>query len=271
MPESCATSSKTKTTIKPKSITFDFETSNIKVDFGSKVENFPSQSAEGFAYMSDAWLRAGWDTKYVYSFTWMGRPIIQLPEDIVRIQELFYLVKPDVLIETGIAHGGSAILYASLCKAMGKGKVVAVDIEIRKHNRTAIESHELFPFITLIEGDSTAKNTLSQVKEQIPEGSTVMLVLDSCHTKEHVLKELSAYAPLVSKHSYIVVMDGIMGQLDGAPRTEEDWRWNNPTEAAAEFVKNNSGYELIEPPFAFNEGSTATRVTYSPGGIIRKL
>ena len=156
-------------------------------------------TAEAFSVISKAWLRSGWDNKYVYSFAWMGRPVIQLPEDMLRIQEVIYQVKPDVLIETGIAHGGSLIFYASLFKAMGKGRVVGVDIEIRPHNRAAIEAHELSSYLTLIEGSSTAPDIVEQVKAQIKPGDTVMVVLDSCHSKEHVLGELEAYAPLVTQ------------------------------------------------------------------------
>ena len=124
--------------------TIDEESGEVVVRDGDKETRHPLASAEGFAAASRAWLRAGWDAKYVYGFSWFGRPIIQLPDDLVRIQEVIYAVKPDVLIETGIAHGGSLIFYASLFKAMGRGRVIGIDIEIRPANRAAIESHELF-------------------------------------------------------------------------------------------------------------------------------
>ena len=221
--------------------------------------------------MSEAWLRVGWDNKHVYSFTWMGRPIIQLPEDMVRLQETIYQVKPDVIIETGIAHGGSLVFYASLLKAMGRGRVIGVDIEIRPHNRAALEAHELFSLITLVEGSSISQETIERVKALIEPNERVMVFLDSCHTKDHVLAELRAYSPLVTKGSYIVAMDGIMGNLVGAPRTQPDWSWNNPKTAAKEFVENNSEFVLEEPEFVFNEGSVKERVTYWPGGFIRRL
>src|SRR2546427_8517621 len=118
-------------------------------------------SPEGFQILSRLWLRSGWDAKYVYSFSWMGRPIIQLPEDLLRIQEIIYRVRPDVLIETGIAHGGSLIFYASLFKAMEKGRVIGVDIEVRAHNRKAIEAHEMYDLITMIEGSSVDRGIIS--------------------------------------------------------------------------------------------------------------
>ena len=136
-------------------IKIDMQKDLVIVDDGSNSNVYPMASTEAFSIISKAWLRCGWDNKYVYSFTWMGRPIIQLPDDMFRIQEIVYSVKPDIIIETGVAHGGSLVYYASLCKATERGRVVGVDIEIRPHNRKAIEAHELFPYITLIEGDST--------------------------------------------------------------------------------------------------------------------
>lgn len=227
-------------------------------------------TAEAFSVISKAWLRSGWDNKYVYSFAWMGRPVIQLPEDMLRIQEVIYQVKPDVLIETGIAHGGSLIFYASLFKAMGKGRVVGVDIEIRPHNRTAIEAHELSSYLTLIEGSSTAPDIVEQVKAQIKPGDTVMVVLDSCHSKEHVLGELEAYAPLVTQGSYIVATDGIMHWLGNAPRTQDDWSWNNPKNAADEFVAKHPEFDNTQPAFPFNEGNITEMVTYWPGAWLKR-
>ena len=228
-------------------------------------------SKEAFSILSRFWLRSGWDNKYVYGFTWLGRPIIQLPEDLMRIQEVIYLVKPDVIIETGVAHGGSLIFYATLCKALQRGRVIGVDTEIRPHNRKAIESHQLFPLITLIEGNSVDPVVVNRVKAQVQQGDAVLVLLDSCHTTEHVLAELNAYASLVTTGSYIVAMDGIMEQLAGAPRTQNDWSWNNPKKAALEFVKANDNFIIEDPPFLFNEGSVTERVTYWPSGFIKRL
>ncbi|MBI4665111.1 MAG: cephalosporin hydroxylase family protein [Nitrospinae bacterium] len=228
-------------------------------------------SPEAFNAISRAWLRSGWDAKYVYSFTWMGRPMIQLPEDMLRIQEAVYSVKPDVLVETGVAHGGSLVFYASLFTAMGRGRVIGVDVEIRPHNRAAMEAHEMKPLITLIEGSSVAADTVGQVKAMIKPGERVMVALDSNHTKAHVAAELEAYAPLVSVGSYIVAMDGIMGQVAGAPRSKPEWTWDNPTEAAKEFVKINPDFVIEEPPFLFNEGAVKDRVTYWPGAFIKRV
>jgi cephalosporin hydroxylase len=244
-----------------KKVIIDTET-NIEIAIGSP---------EGFKVLSNLWLKSGWETKYVYSFSWLGRPIIQLPEDMIRIQEVIFDIKPDVIIETGVAHGGSLVFYASLCKLMGVGKVVGIDIEIRPHNRKAIEEHFLFPYITLIEGSSVDKSTVDKVKEHIRPNDKVLILLDSNHTYDHVLAELNAYSPLVSKNSFIVATDGIMELVVGYDRTNPDWTINNPKKAAEQFVKENKDFIIEEPAFPFNEGTIDERVTYWPSAFIKKI
>lgn len=251
-------------------IKIDMENNRVLVELPDGERIYPMGSPEAFAIISRAWLRSGWDNKYVYSFSWMGRPVIQLPEDMLRIQEAIYRIKPDVLIETGIAHGGSLIFYASLFKAMGKGRVVGIDIEIRPHNRQAIEAHELFEYITLVEGSSVDPSIVGQVAALVKPGETVMVVLDSNHTKEHVLAELEAYAMLVTVGSYIVATDGIMGELVGAPRSSEDWGWNNPKTAAEKFVATHPEFVCEPPTFPFNESNITKCVTYWPGAWLKR-
>jgi cephalosporin hydroxylase len=188
-----------------------------------------------------------------------------------RLQELIYSVKPDVIIETGVAHGGSLIFYAGICQNIGRGRVIGVDVEIRPHNRRAIEAHELSPLISLIEGSSIDSGVIDIVKSHVKPGEKVLVTLDSCHTKSHVLDELKAYSPLVSIDSYIVAMDGIMESVVSAPRAQPDWEWNNPRQAALEFVKDHPNFAIEEPPFAFNEGTVRERVTYWPSGFIRRV
>ena len=252
-------------------ITIDSGNSVVILKDGDTERRLPMDSPEAFSAVSKAWLRCGWDTKYVYGFSWMGRPIIQLPEDMVRIQELIYTLKPDVVVETGVAHGGSLIFYASLFRAIGKGRTIGVDIEIRPHNREAIESHELYDYISLIEGSSTDPETFRKVREKIDPGETVLVILDSNHLKHHVLDELELYAPLVTPGSYIVACDGIMGLVVGGPRTEPDWSWDNPEEAAKEFVEKHPDFAIQEPAFPFNEGMVKERVTYWPSAYIKRL
>jgi cephalosporin hydroxylase len=237
---------------------------------GSRRE-FSIGSPEAFRLLSRLWLRSGWDTKYVYSFSWMGRPIIQLPEDIVRIQEIIYHVKPDVLIETGIAHGGSLIFYASLLKAMGKGRVIGVDIEIRPHNRKAIEAHEMYDRITMIEGSSIDNAVVGEVGRQMRLGERGLVILDSSHSRAHVLSELRAYRAFVALDSYIVACDGIMQDLVGAPRSKPEWLADNPQSAVKEFLAEDDDFVLEEPAFPFNEGQITERVTYWPNAFLKRV
>lgn len=249
----------------------DEDAGEVIVESGDGQVRYPLASAEGFAAVSRAWIRAGWDTKYVYSFSWFGRPLIQLPDDVLRIQEVIWSIKPDLVIETGVAHGGSLVFYASLLKAMGHGRVVGVDVEIRPHNRAAIESHLLAPLITLIEGNAIASDVVAQVKAQVSRGDKVLVLLDSKHTRDHVLEELRLYGPLVSVGSYIVATDGVMEQVVGAPRSAPDWATNNPRQAALDFVKENKDFAIEEPVWPFNEGTVRDRVTYWPSAFIRRV
>jgi cephalosporin hydroxylase len=254
-----------------KRVIIDLELGQVIEENEVGVVCHPIGTPQAFALISKCWLRSGWDNKHVYTFTWLGRPIIQLPEDMVRVQEVIYRIKPDVILETGIAHGGSLVFYASLCKAMGHGRVIGVDIEIRSHNRPKIEAHELFPLITMVEGDSVAPGIVRHVESLIRPNETVFVMLDSNHTKAHVMAELEAYSPVVSIGSYIVAADGIREDLVGAPRTEEDWSWNHPKAAAAEFVAGREDFVLETPAFLFNEGTLSEPVTYWPGAWVKRI
>lgn len=240
---------------------------------GSKTSH-PFSSPKAFELISKVWLRVGWDTKHVYTFSWMGRPMIQLPEDVLRIQEIIYQVKPNIIIETGIAHGGSIVFYASLMKAMGiNGKVIGIDIEIRPHNRVALEDHELRPYFELIEGSSTDLTIVDKVASHIPEEqqNKVLVLLDSNHSKDHVLKELELYAPFVTEGSYIVATDGIMKDLVGAPRSSDDWAENNPYQAVLSFLEKNPNFSEQQPAWLFNESEGLKKnITYWPGAYLKK-
>jgi cephalosporin hydroxylase len=183
--------------------------------------------------------------QYSYNFSWMGRPIIQYPQDMIAMQEIIWEIKPDLIIETGIAHGGSLIYYASLLELIGKGKVLGIDIDIREHNRREIEQHPMFKRIEMIEGSSVATETVDRVKSFAKDYKTVMVVLDSNHTHEHVLRELQYYSSFVSVGSYLVVFDTIVefmpdGYLPGRPWGKGD----NPWSATQEFLKGHPGFEI---------------------------
>lgn len=228
-------------------------------------------STEGFELLSQLWLKVGWNQKYVYTFSWLGRPIIQLPEDMVRIQEVIHEVQPDVIVETGVAHGGSLVYYASLCKILGKGRVIGVDIEIRPHNRAAVEQHPLSELITLIEGSSTDPATLSEVTSGIRAGETTLVILDSNHTREHVLAELEIYSRLVSVGSYLIAMDGIMELVADTPRGSPEWSLDNPITAVEEFVRAHSEFVVEQPAWQFNESELRSNITHWQHGYLRRV
>jgi cephalosporin hydroxylase len=252
-------------------IVIDTDTKRLTVEDAGQRSEMDLYTPQAFAALSRQWIRVGWAQRYSYGFTWLGRPIIQLPEDLVRVQEVIWRTRPDVIIETGVAHGGSLILYASLLEVIGQGKVIGVDIEIRAHNRAAIESHPLARRIELIEGSSTDPSVVAKVKQSIPEGSRVMVLLDSNHTKAHVRAELDAYAPLVTAGCYIVATDGIMWDLHDVPGGSADWAWDHATAAAAEFAAAQPGFVLEDPPRPFQQGAIDQLVTYWPGGWLRRL
>lgn len=251
-------------------LTIDTDDNLLIEQIGDHARTLPLYSDESFEIISRQWLKVGWNQKYSYTFSWMGLPIIQLPEDMVRIQEVIYKVKPDVIIETGIAHGGSLLFHASLCKAMGRGRVIGVDIEIRAANRGAIEHHDLASWVTLIEGSSTDPAIVRQVSDLVRSDETVIIILDSCHSKDHVLAELEAYAALVTPGSYIVATDGIMRDLSDVPRGQSDWVWDNPVTAAVEFSESHPEFELLQPEWPFKESALTNQVTHWPSAWLKR-
>jgi len=185
--------------------------------------------------------------QYSYNFSWMGRPIIQYPQDMIAMQELIWSLKPDLIIETGIAHGGSLVYYASILELIGKGEVLGIDIDIREHNRLAIESHPMYKRIKMIQGSAIEEGIVAQVKQHTTGKETILVVLDSNHTHEHVLAELKMYSPFVSLNSYIVVYDTIVEKLpeNYLPGLVRPWGiGDNPMTALQEFLKTNTQFEI---------------------------
>ncbi len=248
----------------------DTDKQTLSLIDGDSRQQFPLYSREAFEALSRQWVRVGWSQKYQYTFSWMGRPVIQLPEDMIRMQEVIFRLQPDLIIETGVAHGGSLVFYASLCKAMDKGRVVGVDIEIRPHNRQAIEAHPLADLITLIEGSSTDADIVASVGALVRPGQTTLIILDSNHTYAHVLAELLAYAGLVSPGSYIVATDGIMSDLADVPRGQTSWTHDNPTQAARDFVQAHPEFVIEQPAWPFNESGLQHNITHWPGAWLRR-
>jgi cephalosporin hydroxylase len=184
--------------------------------------------------------------KYSYNFSWMGRPIIQYPQDIIAMQEIIWNLKPDLIIETGIAHGGSLIFYASMLELLGgKGKVLGIDIDIREHNRREIETHPMFKHITMIEGSSIDDRVIEQVRKFANGKKRVLVCLDSLHTHDHVLRELEAYTPMVSLGSYCVVFDTIVEDMPDEYSHDRPWgKGNNPKTAVWKFLKGNDRFVI---------------------------
>jgi cephalosporin hydroxylase len=202
---------------------------------------------------------------YSYNFSWMGRPIIQYPQDMIAMQELIWKIQPDLIIETGIAHGGSLVYYASLMELIGKGEIVGIDIDIRQHNREAIEAHPMFKRMTLLEGSSLSEEIVDKVREMAKDKKTIMVSLDSNHTHEHVLEELKLYAPFVTVGSYCVVFDTIVEDM---PKGMYDRPWdigNNPKTAVWEYLKTNDDFEID------HQIDNKLLISVAPEGYLKKI
>jgi cephalosporin hydroxylase len=210
------------------------------------------------------WLKALAENRLNYEIDWLGVPVIQTPEDLVLIQELVFKVQPDFIIETGIAHGGGLIYYASLMELLGKGRVIGVDIEIKEHNRKVIETHPLSGRIELIEGDSASRQTIQKIKEKIPGNAQVIVCLDSDHTKSHVLKELELYKSFIPPGGYFVVFDTVISRLAAPGNAEEKYVNNSPKEAIDEFLQNNPNFEVDK---TFNK----LYVSSAPDGYLKRI
>jgi len=223
----------------------------------------PLYSEEGVELVAALWVKLITQYRLMYQVSWLGVPIIQLPSDIVMMQELIWKIRPDVIVESGVAHGGSAVLYASMCELLGRGRVVGVDIEIREPNRVALTHHPLAPRIQLIEGSSIDPEVFRRVKEACQGAATVLVVLDANHTAAHVNQELLMYSELVTPGSYIVAMDGAQAQVWDIPRGKKEWRDDSPIHAIRHFLAGHPEFE-VDPHF------TRMRVTANPEGFLRR-
>ena len=215
--------------------------------------------------LSRVWLREVTRYKYAHNYTWMGRPIIQVPQDIIAMQEIIWQVKPDLIIETGIACGGSLVFYASMLELIGgNGQVLGIDIEIREHNRVEIEKHPMFKRITMIEGSSTDDEVVEHVYEFASSKSPVLIALDSNHTHAHVLRELELYSSLVTKGSYLVVFDTIIEDMPEDFFPDRPWgKGNNPKTAVWEFLKTTDRFVVDK------EIESKLLITVAPDGYLR--
>lgn len=205
--------------------------------------------------------------KYSYNFTWLGVPIIQFPQDMVALQEIIWQVKPDLIIETGVAHGGSLILSASILELIGgDGLVLGIDIDIRQHNRNVIENHPMFKRINLLEGSSVSEEIIRKVKEIAEDKKNILVILDSNHTHAHVLEELRLYSPLVSVGSYCIVFDTVIEDMPENSFPDRAWgKGNNAKTAVWEFLAANDDFVVDK------EIENKLLITVAPDGYLRRV
>lgn len=243
------------------------------MSFNKEVQERISAIGQDETLKSSAhtFMKASVEPKYSYNFFWLGRPIIQYPQDMVAMQELLWEVKPDLIIETGIAHGGSLIFYASVLELIAictenEGEVMGVDIDIRPHNRNAIEEHPMYKRISMIQGSSIAPEVVAQVIEKAKGKKRVLVCLDSNHTHEHVLAELNAYAHLTSVGSYCVVFDTLIEDMGQGAYPDRPWGpGNNPKTAVREYLKTH-------PEFEINKGiDHKLLISVAPDGYLKRV
>jgi cephalosporin hydroxylase len=203
---------------------------------------------------------------YSYNFDWLGRPFIQVPQDIVALQEIIWKTKPDLIIETGIAHGGGLIFYASMLELLGEGEVIGIDVEIRPHNRKEIEKHSLSKRIIMFEGSSTDDKIVKEVEKIVKRHKKVMVCLDSLHTHEHVLNELNIYSKFVTKGNYLIVFDTVIEFFPKSFFKDRPWdKGNNPYTAVKEFLKHNKNFVVDK------EIENKLLITCAPGGYLLRV
>ncbi len=236
----------------------DFEKRNMEtIKEMSKNEKIKNLTSDWFILMSKY--------EYSYHFTWLGCSIIQFPQDVIAMQEIIWQVKPDLIIETGIAHGGSLIFYASMLELLGDdGQVLGIDIDIRKHNRMKIEKHPMFKRITMFEGSSIDLDIVKKVYDFARNKKSILVVLDSMHTHEHVLKELELYSSLVTNNNYLVVYDTVIENMPESFSSNRPWgKGNNPKTAVREFLKTNNRFEIDK------EIENKLLITVAPEGYLK--
>ena len=221
--------------------------------------------------LSNIWIRQASKLRYTFNFSWLGRPIIQYPQDMVAMQEIIWQVKPDLIIETGIAHGGSLIFSASMLALLEiggvieRGKVLGIDIDIREHNRIEIEKHPLADKITMMQGSSIDENMVRQVHNFAKDYDNILVCLDSNHTHDHVLAELEAYAPLTSVGSYCVVFDTNVEDMPNDLYVDRPWgKGNNPKTAVREYLKTHKEFEIDKSI------ENKLLITVAPDGFLKR-
>ena len=238
--------------------------STVSLSDGDTVTTVDLYSWDGLELLSALWTKVAYTHRVMYEPTWMGVPIIQLPGDMVVMQELIWKIRPDVIVECGLAHGGAAVLYASICEMIGHGRIIGIDVDIRKHNRVVLENQPMAHRIELIEGSSIDPETVERVLQSVAGAGTVLVVLDSKHTTEHVYKELQLYSPMVTPGSYLVAMDGVQAFFWDGPTGKPEWRDNSPLHALRRFISETKDFRV-------DDHYCRLQITTSPEGFLRRL
>ncbi|TWT56351.1 cephalosporin hydroxylase family protein [Allorhodopirellula solitaria] len=244
-------------------------TEEFRRECHDRVEGYADSA---MAQSGREFMRASTEPKYSYNFSWLGRPIIQYPQDMIAMQQLIWRIQPDLIIETGIAHGGSLIFSASMlelnaaCGGPADARVLGIDIDIRQHNRQAIIDHPMAKRINMIEGSSVAPEIVQQVRQQATGKRSVMVCLDSNHTHDHVLAELNAYADLTSVGSYCVVFDTIVEDLPSDMYPDRSWGpGNSPKSAVKKFLQARDDFEVD------TSIDNQLLISVAPQGYLRRL
>jgi len=251
-------------------ILIDTADRSIRVSAPGGESAYPLYSRAGFAVLSREWLKVGWDLDHWRGFSWLGFQLQQLPEDVLRLQEVVCRLKPDVIVETGVFGGGSSMLFASLCELSGKGRVVSVELNVRPGLRESFAAHPLGGRITLVEGDSCSPQVFDRVASETSGAGTVLVFLDSDHRKAHVAGELGLYSRLVTPGSYIVAADGVMRVLAETPKGDASWAEDNPAAAAREFAAAHPEFLLERPAPLFATQADNDELTYFPDAWLRR-
>ena len=240
----------------------------LKQFYDEKKERIKNQGTNGpLQEAAKSFMGESLHSQYSYNFSWLGRPIIQYPQDLMALSEIIWQVKPKLIVETGIAHGGSVIFSASMLELLGQGgQVLGIDIDIRPHNRPLIEDHPLAKRLKMLEASSLSTEAVERAQSLAAQGGPVMVILDSNHTKEHVLAEMRLYGPLVSPGSYMVVFDGVIETFPEAVNPERPWGpHNGPLSAIMEFLEENEDFVIDK------EIEDKLQITAAPSGYLRRL
>jgi cephalosporin hydroxylase len=250
-------------------ITIDTDAQVLQLAEGGEATGYSLFSPEAFRILSRYWLAMAWNLGHWNSFTWMGRQLLQLPDDVLRLAEVLWTLRPATIVETGVYEGGSTLFFAGLCRLHGGGRVISVEREFRPGVREAIQQGA-GESVTLIEGDSASPETAERVRRSIRAGERVCVFLDSDHSAQHVAAELRHFSPLVSPGCYLIVADSICRELAHAPEGDPTWSWNHPGAAVDEFLSLHPEFSRERPPCLSPEGRDFAQLSYFPDTWLRR-